>query len=135
VEKGELPGCCSVCPTGASLFGSSTGLLEEAKRRQNMVPGTYYDFPLSSLESGRTQYKPAAHYIPDLYGENEVGGTQVLMLSGVPFGKLGLPDLPSESYVALSENIQHTLYQGMILPIVAVGGLIFLVKKRGDKGE
>jgi Fe-S-cluster-containing dehydrogenase component len=135
VEKGELPGCCSICPTGASLFGSVTALLEEAKRRQNMQPGEYYDFPLSSLESGRTQYKRAAHYSPALYGETEVGGTQVLMLSGVPFGKLGLPDLPSESYVALSENIQHTLYQGMILPIVALGGLIFLVKKRGDKGE
>ena len=135
VEKGELPGCCSSCPTGASLFGSFTGLLGEAKRRKNMAPGKYYDFPLSSLESGRTQYKPAADYTPALYGENEVGGTQVLMLSGVPFDRLGLPDLPSESYVALSENIQHTLYQGMILPIVALGGLIFLVKKRGDKGE
>jgi hypothetical protein len=100
-----------------------------------MEPGKYYDFPLSSLESGKTQFKPAAHYTPALYGENEVGGTQVLMLSGVPFGKLGLPDLPSESYVALAENIQHTLYQWMILPTIALGGLIFLVKKRGDKEE
>ena len=135
IEKGDLPGCCSYCPTGASLFGPYTGLLEEAKRRQKMAPGKYYEFPLSSLESGRSQYKQAAHYIPALYGETEVGGTQVLMLSGVPFGKLGLPDLPSKSYVALSENIQHTLYQGMILPIVALGGLIFLIKKRGDKEE
>ena len=58
----------------------------------------------------------------------------MLMLAGVPFEKLGLPDLPSRSYVALAENIQHTLYKGMILPIVAFGGLIFLVK-RSDKNK
>ena len=53
----------------------------------------------------------------------------MLMLAGVPFTKLGLPDLPERSYVAMAENIQHTLYQWMILPIVAFGGLIFLVKR------
>jgi len=57
------------------------------------------------------------------------------MLAGVPFSKLGLPVLPSTSYVAVAENIQHTLYKGMILPVVAFGGLAFLVKRSGKKKE
>ncbi len=130
LAKGQLPGCCDVCPTGASLFGPTAALLEEAQRRQKMQPGEYYEFPVASITSGNTQYQKAAQYFPHIYGENEVGGTQVILLAGLPFGKLGLPDLPATSYVAMAENIQHTLYRGMILPILAFGGLIFLVKKR-----
>ena len=135
LAKGQLPGCCDACPTGASIFGPTAALLEDAKRRQKMQPGEYYDFPIASIASGKTQYQKAAQYIPKIYGEKEVGGTQVLMLAGVPFTKLGLPDLPERSYVALAENIQHTLYKGMILPIVALGGLIFLVKRTEGKKE
>ena len=72
--------------------------------------------------------------MPKIYGKNDGGGTQVLMLAGVPFNKLGLPILPDRSYTAIAENIQHTLYKGMILPIVAFGGLIYLVK-RTDKNK
>lgn len=135
VAKGAIPACCDVCPSGASLFGPVKALLAESKRRQNMQPGKYYQFPISSTASGRTQYQKAAQYIPQIYGENEVGGTQVIMLAGVPFSKLGLPDLPDRSYVAFAENIQHTLYKGMILPVVALGGLIFLVKRTESKKE
>ncbi len=135
VAKDQVPGCCDVCPTGASLFGPTAALLEDAKHRKKMQPGKYYDFPITTIGSGKTQYQKAAQYIPHIYGENEVGGTQVIMLAGVPFGKLGLPDLPAGSYVAMAENIQHTVYKGMILPIVAFGGLIFLVKKREGAKE
>ncbi len=135
VAKGRVPGCCDVCPTGASLYGPVAALLEESKRRHKMKPGDYYNFPVSSTTSGLVQYQKSAQYIPHIYGENEVGGTQVIMLAGVPFDKLGLPDLPEKSYVAMAENIQHTLYKGMILPIVALGGLIFLVKKREGTKE
>lgn len=127
--KGDIPACCDICPTGASLYGSVNALLAEAKRRQGMVPGKYYEFPVSSLSSGNVQVHKAAPYVPEIYGETEVGGTQVLMLAGVNFNKLGLPDLPDRSYVALAENIQHTLYQWMILPVVAFGGLAYLVKR------
>ena len=127
--EGGIPACCEICPTGASLFGSVDALLAEAKRRQNMVPGSYYEFPVSSLSSGDVQVHKAVPYVPKIYGENEVGGTQVLMLAGVNFNKLGLPDLPNQSYVASARNIQHTLYQWMILPVVAFGGLVYLVKR------
>ena len=133
--KGEIAACCSECPTGASLFGPVKDLLKETGRRQKMTSGKHYDFPISSTSSGKTQTHKAARYIPHVYGENEAGGTQVLYLAGMPFNKLGLPELPDRPYTALAENIQHTLYKGMILPIVALGGLIFLVKRTGEKEE
>jgi hypothetical protein len=49
------------------------------------------------------------------------------MLAGVPFSKLGLPELPEKSYASTAENIQHTLYKGMIAPIVALAGLFYFV--------
>ena len=92
-----------------------------------MEPGKYYDFPVSSIDSGKSFYQKAARYVPQIYGESEVGGTQVIMLAGVPFSKLGLPELPEKSYASTAENIQHTLYKGMIAPIVALAGLFYFV--------
>jgi Fe-S-cluster-containing dehydrogenase component len=132
IAKGGIPACCDICPTGASLFGLVNGLLAESKRRLKMTPGKYYDFRLYSLTSGKVQAQKAKPYIPQVYGEIEVGGTQVFTLAGVNFNKLGLPDLPARSYVAMAENIQHALYQWMILPVAALGGLAYLVK-RSDK--
>ena len=100
-----------------------------------MEPGKYYDFPVASIDSGKTFSQKAAHYVPDIYGENEVGGTQVLFLSGVPFGKLGLPDLPDKSYASTAESIQHTVYKGMIAPIILLGGLFFLINKNHKDEE
>lgn len=133
LAKGQIPSCCGECPTGASLFGPVKDLLEEAERRQKMTVGKYYEFPVSDISSTKMQVHKAKRYISHIYGKSEGGGTQVLMLAGVPFNKLGLPVLPDQSYTAIAENIQHTLYKGMILPIVAFGGLIFLVKRTEKK--
>ena len=130
----QIPACASECPTGASLFGPVKDLLIEAERRQNMITGKYYEFPVSEISSTKKQVHKAKKYLPKIYGKNDGGGTQVLMLAGVPFDKLGLPMLPDRSYTAIAENIQHTIYKGMILPIVAFGGLIYLVK-RTDKNK
>jgi Fe-S-cluster-containing dehydrogenase component len=134
IAKGQISACCSACPTGASLFGPVKDLAIEAERRQNMTPGKYYEFPVADISSNKIQVHQAQKYIPKVYGKNDGGGTQVLMLAGVPFNKLGLPMLPDQSYTSIAENIQHTLYKGMILPIVAFGGLIYLVK-RTDKNK
>lgn len=133
LAKDQIPACSNECPTGASLFGPVADLVKEAERRQNMTAGKYYEFPVSEISSTKKQVHKAKKYIPKIYGENDGGGTQVLMLAGVSFDKLGLPMLPDRSYTAIAENIQHTLYKGMILPIVAFGGLIFLVKRTEKK--
>jgi Fe-S-cluster-containing dehydrogenase component len=134
VAKGQIAACASGCPTGASIFGPVKDLLIEAERRQTMIPGKYYEFPVAEVSSTKKEVHKVKQYIPYIYGKNDGGGTQTFMMAAVPFNKLGLPTLPDRSYAAMAENIQHTLYKGMILPIVVFGGLIFLVK-RSEKNK
>ncbi len=129
LPKGEIAACCSSCPTGASLYGPTNLLQAEAQRRLQMEPGQYYDFAVASLDSGKTFSQKAGQYVPQIYGEKEVGGTQVMMLSGVPFDKLGMPKLPDKSYASTGENIQHTLYKGMIAPAILLAGLFYFVNR------
>lgn len=109
--------------------------MAEAKRRLEMEPGQYYDFPVASTDSGEIQSHMAKKYVQHIYGEQEVGGTQYLILSGVPFEKIGLPDLPEDSFVQLADGIQYAIYKGMVYPIVVLGGLIYMVRKREEKKE
>jgi len=132
IAENKIPGCTSACPTGASLFGPVKDLLAEAERRLGMTPGKYYEFPVSQISSPQKQVHKAKTYIPHIYGKTDGGGTQNIMLAAVPFDKLGLPTFPVGSYAAITENIQHTIYKGMILPIVAFGGLVFLTRKSDE---
>ncbi len=122
--EGGIPGCCEFCPTGASLFGNVSDLLKEAKQRLKLSEGNTYSYPVSNID-GKTQYKKVKKYINYIYGETESGGTQYLILSAIPFDKLGLPKLSTSSGAVKSETIQHTTYKGLIAPIVLLGGLLF----------
>jgi Fe-S-cluster-containing dehydrogenase component len=135
ISKGIISACCNACPTGASLFGPVIDLYAEAQRRLKMTPGEYFNFPVASVSSGKIQSHKAAKYIRHIYGETESGGTQVLLMSGVPFDLIGLPNLPDRSYASLSENIQHMIYKSMILPVAVLGGLAFIVAKNSKNDE
>ncbi len=109
-------------------------LLAEAKRRLTLTPGSYQDFPVSSIGAGfppQFQSHQVATYVPHVYGENEVGGTQVLLMAGVGFNLLGMPDLPPDSFVKLADGIQYAIYKGMVYPLVVLGALIYMIR-RGD---
>jgi len=69
IANGQAPACASVCPTGATTFGDRDQLIGEARARLAAAPNSY---------------------VPRIYGLEEVGGTSVLILSGVPFASLGL---------------------------------------------
>lgn len=133
LAKGGISACCASCPTGASLFGKVEELRKEADRRLGMIAGEYNDFPVASIGSGEFQPHRAAAYVQHVYGESEVGGTQYLLLAGVPFDKLGLPALPDESFVALADGIQYAIYKGMVYPLVVLGGLIYMIRKGDGK--
>jgi Fe-S-cluster-containing dehydrogenase component len=124
-EPGKYSACCEACPTGASIYGKVTDLQLEAARRQSLRPGDHTDYPLQRVDSDTLVRSKVARYEKHIYGFHEVGGTQYLMLAGVPFDKLGLPKLPEEAFAAKSETIQHTLYKGMIAPGVLLAGLLF----------
>lgn len=123
LDKGGLPGCVEVCPAGAIIFGSREELLAEAKKRLTLKPGQEYRYPRQTLQHNDAYQHKVPHYQPHVYGEKEGGGTQVLVLAAIPYQDLDLPALDDIATGARSEHIQHTIYKGMILPLVGLAGL------------
>ncbi len=116
--EGKGAACAEVCPRDAVTFGKRGALLEEARRRIAARPDAYQ---------------------ARIFGETDGGGTNVLYLSPVPFTTLGLPALGKEPAPALSESIQHGIYQGFVAPVALLGALSFVTwrnrRKDGDQGE
>jgi Fe-S-cluster-containing dehydrogenase component len=116
-SRGHGPACCEVCPRGAVIYGKRSELLAEAKRRLETNPGAY---------------------VPHVYGETEVGGTQVLYLSHVPFEKLGLPAYGPQGVPHTAYAIQEGLYKGFAAPValyVALGAVLWRNRKKIEGGE
>ncbi|MHB1428507.1 MAG: hydrogenase 2 operon protein HybA [Rhodocyclaceae bacterium] len=140
-KDGHYSACAEVCPTGATLFGKTSDLLAEARRRLALKPGEITTYPRGRLgdaaapnvnwrvEPDQTYEGAVGNYQQHIYGETEYGGTQVLKLSGVPFEKVGMPKLPPYSSAAMSETIQHTLYGGLIMPVAVLGALAWVAKR------
>ena len=129
-KDGHYSACAEVCPTGATLYGKTSDLLIEAKRRIALKPGVPARFPRGKIGGPDQSYEmPAGKYLQHVYGENEYGGTQVLKLSAVNFKKVGMPDLPPDAAAALSETIQHTLYGNLILPFAVLGAMTYVAKR------
>jgi formate dehydrogenase iron-sulfur subunit len=99
--EGKMTACAEVCPAEATVYGKRDELLAEAHRRIQEKPDEYFDH---------------------VYGEHEVGGTSVLVLSPLPFEQMGfprgLPDdpLPMRTWAALSH----------IPDVITVGGALLL---------
>jgi Fe-S-cluster-containing dehydrogenase component len=136
IDNGQITGCAEACPTGATLFGSRTALMEEAKRRMALKPGETYSYPLGDVRDPSSRHdKTVPTYQDHIWGEKEAGGTNVLHISAVPFDKLGMPPLPERSYASISETVQHTLYSFMALPAAALIGLTYVVRKNVEAEE
>ena len=110
-DKAWQPACCEVCPRSAVISGPYTELLEEARQRLADNPDKYY---------------------PKIYGEKDLGGTQVLYLSHVPFEKIGFEFDHEEPVPELQQTIQHGIYQGFVAPaaLYALMGLAVWRNKR-----
>ena len=129
-KDGNYSACAEVCPTGATLYGKTSDLLAEAKRRIALKPGSITRYPRGKIGGPDQSYEgPVGPYLQHVYGEKEYGGTQVLKLSAVAFDKVGMPNLPPNAAAASSETIQHSLYGGLIMPLVVLGALSFIAKK------
>ena len=104
----------------ARAYGSYEELLADARQRIADRPERYY---------------PAGD--PQIFGDTEGGGTQVLYLAGVDFEKLGLPELGDEGVAAQARNIQHGVYRGFIAPVALYGilGAVLWRNRRAAKKE
>jgi formate dehydrogenase iron-sulfur subunit len=95
-KKNGVPGCAAICPTEAITFGKRKFLLELAHKRINEDP---------------------LNYMPNVYGEHEVGGTSWLYISKEPFEKLDSYNLPTKVIPKLTETIQHGIFNYMWAPL------------------
>ena len=129
MPQGHYAACAEVCPTGATLFGPVAELKKEITRRRSLEPGTKTVFPRGRI-GGRDSYAGvAAKYVDHVYGEKELGGTQVMHLSGVPFSLLAKPAVPEDPPARVAESLQDFIYRGMVAPVAFLAGLGFLAWK------
>ncbi len=135
IEEDSYPACCEFCPNGGSIFGNVSDLIKEAKRRLALEPGSMAPFPLHRIDTREVRHRQVTPYENSIFGLEDGGGTQVLMLAGVPFDLLGLPLLPKRSQASRSETLLHSLYKGMIGPYAVLGTLFYLVFKNTSKQD
>ncbi len=117
LAKGQQPACTDVCPAKAVIFGKRADLLAEAHARIKSQPNKY---------------------VPKVYGEEELGGTQVLYLSHVPFEKLGFRFDDTRAVPDVQQTVQHGIYQGFVAPIALysiLGAVIFRNRKKSKDEE
>jgi Fe-S-cluster-containing dehydrogenase component len=130
IDNGQMTGCAEACPTGATLFGTREALLAEAKRRMALKPGEIYNYPRGDVSRPDSFHeKEVPLYQQQIWGEKEAGGTSVMHVSAVPFDKLGMPPLEERSAASVAEGVQHTIYNFMALPAIALAGLTYVVRR------
>jgi formate dehydrogenase iron-sulfur subunit len=110
LAAGKQTACATVCPTGATLFGERDDLIRIARARIAADPSRYVDH---------------------IYGLNEAGGTSVLLLSGVPFGQLGLPThLPDEPLPGYTWQALSKVPDVVLIAAVFLYGIHWITKRR-----
>jgi Fe-S-cluster-containing dehydrogenase component len=137
IEDGHYAACAEVCPTGATLYGKVADLKAEAQRRLALKPGETTTWPRGRLGASAipSWQGPAPTYVQHLYGDKEVGGTQMIKLAAVPFDRLGHRALPERSFSSRSETLQHTLYGGLVLPLAVLGVMSWVAKRNVKHDE
>lgn len=110
LEKGLLPGCVEECPKEALTFGKREDLIKIARERIAKHPDRYVDH---------------------IYGEQEMGGTSWMYLSGVPFKEIGMrEDLGINPAPSLTSGALHVVPMVVALWPVFLAGMYGMAKRR-----
>jgi formate dehydrogenase iron-sulfur subunit len=109
LAQGLATACASVCPTGATMFGTRDELLAEARRRIAAEPGRYFNH---------------------VYGAQEVGGTSVLVISDVKPEDLGFrTDLVKEPPAMQTWRVLSKIPNVVMLGSVVLGGIYWVTQR------
>jgi formate dehydrogenase iron-sulfur subunit len=112
VLAGKPTACTEACPTGATKFGERSELLAEAHQRIKANPGNYVDH---------------------IYGEEEIGGTSVLLLSSVPFEDFGYrTDFPHDPLPNRTFAVQSRIPDFVPLWGSMLGGIWWITHRREE---
>jgi formate dehydrogenase iron-sulfur subunit len=110
IEEGKETACSWACPMGATRFGERDRLLDIARGRISRHPD---------------------RYVNHIYGEKEVGGTSVLMLSSVPFAQLGFKEtLPQEPLPNLTWTVLRKIPNIVLTGGIIIGGVWWVINRR-----
>ena len=113
IGAGKMPACAEACPQEAILFGRRGNLLDIARRRIA---------------------DHLSEYVTHIYGENEVGGTNMLYLASVPFEQLGFrTDLGTTPYPEYTKTFLYSVPLALLLAPAFMLGLRQATKGRNDK--
>ena len=112
VAAGQQTACAEACPTGATKFGERDELVAEARHRIAANP---------------------EKYVNHIYGLTEVGGTCVLLLSGVPFEDFGYrAQRPGDPLPMLTYRVLSRIPDIIPLGGVLLGGVWWITHRREE---
>ena len=112
VLAGLPTACAEACPTGATKFGERDELIAEAQKRLRENPG---------------------NYVNHIYGLEEVGGTSVLLLSGVAFEDFGYrTDMPHDRLPERTFAVQSRIPDFIPLWGSFLGGVYWITHRREE---
>jgi formate dehydrogenase iron-sulfur subunit len=115
LKQGLPTACAEACPTGATMFGDREELLQEAHTRVREQPDLY---------------------VQTVFGEDEGGGTSVLILADVPFAELGLPgNLPNHPMGEFTEAVLTKLPSVVVVGGSLLSGLYWIINRRMTLAE
>jgi formate dehydrogenase iron-sulfur subunit len=115
LKNGMPTACAEACPVEATVFGKRDDLIWEARRRLREKPGSY---------------------VNHIYGLTEAGGTSVLMLSSVPFEKLGLKaNLPAEPPALRTWQVLSNIPDFVGVWAVCLYGVHWITARREDVAQ
>jgi len=136
-KEGKYSACCEFCPTGASIFGKVVDLRKEAQKRLSLKTGEEHDFPVQTVDSKFTMRSKVPKYINHVYGQSEAGGTQYIMLAGVPFDWIGFNKNIGEEYLPRLTWEYIAKIPAVFAVVIAAGTIAWAItsRKNKDKGE
>ena len=112
VATGQPTACAEACPTGATKFGERDALISEAQQRLRDNPG---------------------QYVNHIYGLTEVGGTSVLLLSGVAFEEFGYrTDISKDPLPILTDRVLSRIPDFVPLGGILLGGVWWITHRRDE---
>ncbi len=110
ISRGIIPACAEACPVEAITFGKRSELIRLARDRIRNEPDRYIDH---------------------IYGEHEVGGTDWLYISGVPFEELDLPvNLGTTPYPEFTREFLSAVPLVLVAWPALFGGFYAWTKRR-----
>jgi formate dehydrogenase iron-sulfur subunit len=115
IANGMVPACAEACGVGAVTFGKRSKLIKLARERIRIQPDRYIDH---------------------IYGEHEVGGTDWLYLSGVPFKDVGFQvDLKTTPYPEFTKEFLSAVPFVLVTWPALFGGFSILARRGKETNE